>query len=250
MKNPQDALRMHRWDVTPAEARDLQLEWRGRVERRDRLGRIRRVAGADLAFDRPLGSGRAGRPTWKPTWKDDEAVAGIVVFSYPAMEELERVSARLPVTFPYVPGLLSFREIPALLAALALLTAPPGLIFCDGQGFSHPRRFGLASHLGVLLDVPTIGCAKSRLIGEHSEPAQRSGAWAPLMDAGERIGAALRTRTHSRPMYISTGHRLWLERAMALTMEFCDGRRIPVPTRVADRYVAQVKREGTSQRSQ
>jgi len=235
MRTAQDALRLHRWDVTPAEARALQLEWSGRVERRDRIGRIRRVAGTDVAFD----------PPGRPTWRSGEAVAGVVVFLYPGGEELERATARVPVTFPYVPGLLSFREIPALLDALGRLRQAPDLIFCDGQGYAHPRRFGLASHLGVLLDAPTIGCAKSRLIGEHVEPGQRAGAWAPLVDAGERIGAALRTRATARPIYVSTGHRVSLERAIALTMEMCDGRRIPVPTRVADRCVAQAKREGS-----
>ncbi|HMD31739.1 MAG TPA: deoxyribonuclease V [Candidatus Acidoferrales bacterium] len=238
MRDPQQVLALHRWDVTPAEARALQLEWRARLERRNRLGRIRRVAGADVAFDRPLHSAVAGQPAWK----NGEAVAGVVVFSYPDWRELDRASARCPVTFPYVPGLLSFREIPAILAALARLREQPDLIFCDAQGYAHPRRFGLASHLGVLLDVPTIGCAKSRLIGRHREPGRLPGAWAPLMDARERIGAVLRTRAGSRPIYISIGHRVSLERAVALTIEASDGRRIPLPTRRADRYVAEAKR--------
>ena len=233
MRTAQDALRLHRWDVSPAEARELQLAWRERVEQRDRIGRIRRVAGADVAFD----------PPGRPTWKTGEAIAGIVVFSYPDWMELESAWARCPVTFPYVPGFLSFREIPALLTALGRLSAPPDLIFCDGQGYAHPRRMGLASHLGVVLDMPTIGCAKSRLMGEHREPARRAGAWTPLMDNGERIGAVLRTRASARPMYISSGHRVSLERAIALTMEASDGRRIPIPTRRADRYVAEIKRK-------
>lgn len=208
----------------------MQLEWRDRLELRDRTGRIRRVAGADVAFDSSAGG--------------DEAIAGVVVFSYPGWEELECAAARRPLTFPYVPGLLSFREIPAILAALECLRERLDLIFCDGQGYAHPRRFGLACHLGVLLDVPTIGCAKSRLIGEHREPGRRAGAWAPLVHEQECIGAALRTRAGSRPIYISSGHRVSLERAVALTLESCDGRRIPLPTRRADRYVAQRKREG------
>lgn len=228
MRDPQEALRLHRWDVTPAEARALQLEWRARLERRDRTGRIRRVAGADVAFDAAVPGG--------------QAIAGIVLFSFPGWEELERAVARQPLTFPYVPGLLSFREIPAILAALARLREPSDLIFCDGQGYAHPRRFGLASHLGVLLDVPTIGCAKSRLIGEHREPGRQAGAWTPLLHQGERIGAALRTRAGARPMYISSGHRVSLERAVELVMEACDGPRVPRPTRRADRYVAECKR--------
>lgn len=233
MRNPREALRLHRWDVTPAEARALQEAWRGRVVRRGALpaGRIHRVAGADVAFAHDA--------------KGAVAIAGVVLFSYPGWEELESASAFRPLTFPYVPGLLSFREIPALLAALEGLRETPGVIFCDGQGYAHPRRFGLASHLGVLLDVPTIGCAKSRLIGEHAEPGRARGAWAPLWHEGERIGAALRTRQGSRPMYISVGHRVSLERAIALALEACDpgGRsRIPRPTQRADRFVARLKR--------
>jgi deoxyribonuclease V len=234
VRNPREALRLHRWDVTPAEARALQLEWREHLELRDRTSRIRCVAGVDVAFD----------PPGRPTWKNGEAIAGVVVFSYPDWEDLECAAARRPLTFPYVPGLLSFREIPAILAALEQLREAPDLIFCDGQGYAHPRRFGLACHLGVLLDMPTIGCAKSRLIGEHREPARSAGAWTPLDDQGERIGAVLRTREGSRPMYISSGHRVSLESAVALTLEAGDGKRVPRPTRRADRYVAQIKREG------
>jgi deoxyribonuclease V len=229
VRDPREALRLHRWDVTPAEARALQLEFRSRLELRDRLGRIRHGAGADVAFD--------------PAGRGGQAIAAVVLFSYPDWKELECAVARRPLAFPYVPGLLSFREIPAILAALEGLRQTPDLIFCDGQGYAHPRRFGLASHLGVLLDIPTIGCAKSRLIGEHREPAARAGSWTQLVDRGERIGAVLRTRAGSRPLYISTGHCVSLERAVALTMEACDGHRVPRPTRRADRCVAQAKRE-------
>jgi deoxyribonuclease V len=179
------------------------------------------------------------------------AIAGVVLFSYPQWQELETAFACCPLTFPYVPGLLSFREIPPILAALEGLSAAPDLIFCDGQGYAHPRRFGLASHLGVLLDVPTIGCAKSRLIGDHAEPGPRRGSWTPLTDAGERIGAVLRTRAGSRPIYVSVGHRVSLERAIALTLEACDpsGRsRVPRPTQRADRLVARIKRERAASR--
>lgn len=241
MRDPREALRLHRWDVTPAEARALQLEFRSRLELRDRLGRIRRVAGADVAFHSAERGDRL--PPALRQGREGQAIAAVVVFSYPDWKELECAVARRPLTFPYVPGLLSFREIPAILAALENLREIPDLIFCDGQGYAHPRRFGLASHLGVLLDVPTIGCAKSRLIGEHREPAERAGAWTPLVDRGERIGAALRTRAGSRPLFISCGHRVSLERAVALTLEACDGPRVPLPTRRADRRVAQAKRE-------
>jgi deoxyribonuclease V len=229
VRDPREALGLHRWDVTPAEARALQVEFRARLELRDRVGRIRRVGGADVAFD--------------PAGRGGQALAAVVLFSYPDWKELECAVARGPLEFPYVPGLLSFREIPVILAALEGLRETPDLMFCDGQGYAHPRRFGLASHLGVLLDVPTIGCAKSRLIGENREPGTRAGSWTPLVDRGERIGAAVRTRTGARPMFISCGHRVTLERAVALTLEACDGPRVPLPTRRADRCVAQAKRE-------
>ena len=235
VRDPREAARLHRWDVTPAEARALQEEFRASVELRDRVGRIRTVAGADVAFD----SGRRGG-------HGPLAIAAVAVFSYPGWEELESAVGWRPLTFPYVPGLLSFREIPAILAALEGVREAPDLIFCDGQGYAHPRRFGLASHLGVLLDLPTIGCAKSRLIGEPAAaggPGARAGAWTPLVDGEERIGAVVRTRTGSPPLYISCGHRVSLERAVELTLEACDGSRVPLPTRRADRLVAQAKRE-------
>ena len=233
VRDPRQALRLHRWDVTPAEAREIQLQFRSQVELQDRFGPLRRVAGADVAFHT--------RPAPK-------AVAAVVLFSYPDWQELECAIATRPLAFPYVPGLLSFREIPAILAALERLRHPPDLIFCDGQGYSHPRRFGLASHLGVLLDLPSIGCAKSRLLGEPAAaagPPDRPGSWTPLMDNSERIGAVLRTRARSRPLYISTGHRVSLDRAVALTLEACDGHRVPLPTRRADRCVALAKRGNT-----
>lgn len=219
-------LRLHPWDVTPAEARAIQSRLRERVITRDRLPRLRFVAGADVALDLTR----------------RVAIAGVILYRFPQMTEVERVSAERPLTFPYVPGLLSFREIPALLDAFAKLTTAPSAIFYDGHGYAHPRRFGIASHLGVLLDTPTIGCAKSRLIGTHREPPQRAGASVPLTDDGETIGAVLRTRPGTRPIYISIGHRISLRRAIALALAVCDGYRIPRPTRQADHFVESVKR--------
>jgi deoxyribonuclease V len=218
--------RLHRWDVPPAEARRIQEELRERVELRDRLPRVRLVAGADAAFD-------AARRL---------AMAGVVVFEFPSLREVERARATRPLEFPYVPGLLSFREAPALLEAIAGLRRAPDVFFFDAQGRAHPRRFGLASHLGVLLDRPAIGCAKSRLIGEHREPGRRAGEFAPLMDEGEIIGAVLRTRAGVRPIYVSQGHRVSLDSAVKLALAVCDGFRIPKPTRVADQYVREFKR--------
>jgi deoxyribonuclease V len=230
------AFNLHRWNVTPAEAREIQLQLRRRMERDDRIPKVEYVAGADIAFDlRGPGSWRTGA---------GRAIAGVIVYRFPEMEELERASSILPLTFPYVPGLLSFREIPALLAAFESLRTSPDLIFCDGQGYAHPRRFGLACHLGVLLDVPSIGIAKSLLIGECKEPARRAGSTSALVDSetGEQVGAAVRTVSAVKPVYVSQGHRISLARAVEFTLAVKSGFRIPRPTRDADHLVNQICR--------
>jgi deoxyribonuclease V len=143
-----------------------------------------------------------------------------------------------PVRYPYIPGLLSFRETPPILTALARLPEPPDLVLVDGQGLAHPRRFGIACHLGLVADRPTIGCAKSRLVGHYVEPAPDAGAWSPLIDHDERIGAVLRTRQGINPVFVSVGHRVSLETAIALTLRCCRGLRLPEPTRLADRLAS------------
>jgi deoxyribonuclease V len=177
------------------------------------------------------------------------------------MEEIERVTAESTLAFPYVPGLLSFREIPALAAAFKRLHVAPDLIFCDGQGYAHPRRMGLACHLGVVLDRPTIGCAKSRLIGSYREPGVRAGSWSPLrapIQSGEDppaksrskseiVGAVLRTADAVRPIFVSQGHRVSLRTAIRMVLAVCDGRRIPRPTRDADHLAGEAKRAERSQ---
>lgn len=251
--------KLHRWEVTPAEARKLQLELRVRMVREDRLPAIRTVAGADVAVDfSPVASGKPTPRSLVPKlrYRPGLAIAGVIVYTFPELIEIERVAAALPLTFPYVPGLLSFREIPALLEAFRKLRHPPDLILCDGHGYAHPRRFGLACHLGVLLDLPTIGCAKSRLIGTHLEPGSKAGQWKPLVDLpktahgeGERIGAVLRTSTAVKPIYVSCGHRISLERAIEFVQATCDGYRVPRPTREADHFVEAVKRGSRSPHS-
>jgi deoxyribonuclease V len=162
------------------------------------------------------------------------------------MVEIGRAFAILPLRFPYVPGLLSFREIPVLLAALSKLQHPPDLLFCDGQGIAHPRRMGLATHLGIVLDRPTIGCAKSRLIGTHRQPGQKQGSHAVLLDPApghETLGAVLRTRTGANPIYISQGQRISLPTAIRFALSVTEGSRIPKPTRDADRFAAEIKRK-------
>jgi len=229
-------LQLHSWDVTPARARSIQLELRRRMEREDRIGAVRHIAGADIAFE------LHGRGSWRTG--EARAVAGVVVYKFPEMFEVERVSSVQPLAFPYVPGLLSFREIPALLAAFASLQVAPDLVFCDGQGYAHPRRFGLACHLGVVLDVPSIGVAKSVLIGECKDPARQAGSVSALIDreTDEQIGAAVRTATGVKPVYVSQGHRISLARAVEFTLGVSDGLRIPRPTRDADHFVNELRR--------
>jgi deoxyribonuclease V len=207
----------HAWDLSPAEARALQAARAGEVELADRFGPIVLVAGIDIGFE------QAGKITR----------AAVAVLRLPALELIESALARRPTRFPYIPGLLSFREIPAALDALAALAATPDLLLCDGQGYAHPRRFGLACHLGWLLDTPCIGVAKSRLIGEFEEPARERGARTPLIDRDEAIGAALRSRAGVRPLFVSTGHRVGQASAIELTLACTGPYRLPEPTRQA-----------------
>jgi deoxyribonuclease V len=168
-------------------------------------------------------------------FKDDKARAAVVVLEYANLEPVDQAIAEIPVAFPYVPGLLSFRETPAVLEALSQLSVEPDLLILDGQGYAHPRRMGLACHVGVITDVPAIGCAKSRLIGEHSEPADEVGSWVPLYDQGEVIGAVLRSRAGVAPLFVSVGHKIDLQTAVAVVLHCCAGYRLPETTRYAHR---------------
>jgi deoxyribonuclease V len=217
-----EARRFHAWDLTPREAIALQTELRGRVERKDRIGAVRRIAGVDVGFEQ---DGRVTR-------------AAVAVLEYPGLALVEQVVVRVATTFPYVPGLLSFREAPAVLAAFREVRVAPDLILYDGQGIAHPRRFGIASHVGLLLDCPSIGVAKSRLVGAHRMPATRRGAWTPLRDAGEVIGAVLRTRAGVKPLYVSIGHRVSLETAVRWTLACVTRYRLPETTRWAHRLAS------------
>jgi deoxyribonuclease V len=218
---------IHPWDVSPREAIQLQNSLRQRIVTVSNLSfnQIRRVAGADLAFS------------------DDGkvALAGVVVFSFPDLQILERQFAEVPVHFPYIPGLLTFREGPALLEAFSKVRIEPDVIFFDGQGIAHPRGCGIASDMGLFLNKPTIGCAKSRLIGDHREPGPQPGNWSPLRHAGRIIGSVLRTKESCKPLFVSIGHRIDLKMAMRIAMACVDGHRIPKPTREADSYVARLK---------
>jgi len=246
MENKSTAARRHPWSVTTKEARAIQESLRKEWEGKDRLEKINTVAGLDAAFVLTGSQALKKSNRWNRFREANRAIGCVVVYRFPEMKEVERTYAIVPLEFPYIPGLLSFREVPALLAALGKLKELPDLFLCDGQGYAHPRRFGLACHLGVLLDRPSIGCAKSILIGEHGALGQKTGSWAALTDPhveGERIGAVVRTREGVRPVDVSVGHRVSLETAIRLTLQVADGFRIPRPTRDADHFASAIKRK-------
>ncbi len=209
---------MHEWEVTPQQAVEIQRRLRPLVRRENALALdgIRTGAGVDAAYN-------------------DGARAAVVLLSFPSLELLERVTAFRAETFPYVPGLLSFREAPVVLDALARLAAPPDLLMCDGQGIAHPRRLGLASHLGVYLDMPSIGCAKSRLVGSYDEPGPNAGDRSPLVHRGELVGMVVRTKPRTNPVFVSIGHKVDLETAVEVVLRCLRGYRLPEPTRLADK---------------
>lgn len=210
------AVPTHGWDLSPEEAFALQRELAARVERQPRLGPVDRVAGIDVSI------------------RDDVARAAVVVLDFEGLTPVDYAVATRPVTFPYVPGLLAFREGPVVLDALGRLDPAPDLLIFDGQGLAHPRRLGIASHIGLLVDLPAIGCAKSRLCGRHDEPGEQ-GSYAPLLDGGEVIGAALRTRQGTKPVYVSIGHRVDLATSIEYVLACCRGYRLPETTRWAHR---------------
>ncbi len=218
------------WPSSPAEARQIQERLRGQVVAEDTLGLVHEVAGVDAHYT------------------GDCVYAAAVVMGLPNLATVECALIRRPLTFPYVPGLLSFREAPAITEALNRLSKKPDLVLVDGQGLAHPRRFGLACHLGLLADLPTIGVAKSHLIGMYKEPGIERGAWSPLTDGGETIGAVVRTRRAVRPVFVSVGHRISLRTAIDLVLR-CTGQfRLPEPIRAADRLSRQHSCQSTVRR--
>jgi deoxyribonuclease V len=212
--------------ITPRAAMRLQSDWAGQVSLRRLARPVHRIAGADVSYD--SGSCRF--------------VSALVVLGWPGLEVLETASAQGPIRFPYVPGLLSFREVPPLLRAFRKLRSRPDLILCDGQGLAHPRFFGLACHLGLLLEIPTIGVAKKRLVGEHPPVPPMRGGKVPLTYAGRRVGTVLRTRSDTRPLFVSPGHRISIAEAASWALRCAKGYRLPEPTRLADREVARIRR--------
>jgi len=208
---------IHSWAVSYSEALDIQKKLSRMVESRPLDHPIRFVAGSDISFSKA----------------DNRLFTAVVVLTFPDLEKVEEVRAQGEATFPYVPGLLSFREAPPLLAAFARLQHDPDVILVDGQGIAHPRRLGLASHLGVILGRPTIGCAKSRLIGEYAEPGEQKGDRSPLRHAGETIGMVLRTRRRTRPVFVSIGHLIDLDTAVSIVLACTRTYRLPEPARQA-----------------
>jgi deoxyribonuclease V len=208
---------LHSWEVSTAEARELQLKLASEVSRTDVVSSPRFIAGVDISVDRIRGVARGA----------------VVVLNYPELKVVETRVVEGKVDFPYVPGLLTFREAPLALAAFKRLNTVPDLVLFDGQGIAHPRRMGLASHLGLFLDTPAIGCAKSRLCGSHAMLGSAVGSYAELVDGDELIGAALRTKAGVKPVYVSIGHKISLESAIHWVTRCCCGYRLPEPTRLA-----------------
>jgi deoxyribonuclease V len=217
---------LHDWNVTPTEAVHLQQRLRSqlRIEPLDR--EIRTIAGCDISFNR----------------FSETVFAGAVVLSLPDLQIVERKGVETIARFPYVPGLLSFREIPALLGVWEMLETEPDAVMIDGQGYAHPRRMGFASHFGLVVDRPTVGCAKSILVGRHEEPGPNVGDWAALVHGTDTIGAAFRTKARTKPVYISIGNRIDLPGALGLSQRCLTGYRIPEPTRQAHLLVNELRR--------
>jgi deoxyribonuclease V len=214
---------LHEWNLTPAEAAQIQTQLSSKVITEDLTNEpIQYVAGIDLGYEEATNTSRAA----------------VVVLSFPDLQLEETSIANLPIQFPYIPGFLSFREIPVAIAALEKLKLTPDLILCDGQGLAHPRRFGIACHLGVLADVPTIGVAKSILVGKFENLRTKRGSTAPLIHRKEQVGAALRTRDNMQPVYISVGHRISLPTAIDYVLQCAPKYRLPETTRLADKLAS------------
>jgi deoxyribonuclease V len=218
--------RLHPWKVSPAQAIRIQLALRARLDVRAYRGPIETVAGVDVSYD----------------MRSPLVYAAVIVIRLSDRHILETATAANVTTFPYIPGLLSFRESPAVLRAFKKLRHRPDCLICDGQGIAHPRRFGLACHLGLVLDLPSIGCAKSLLVGTYREPARKRGSFKTLSDNGEHVGIILRTRDGIEPVYVSPGYRMSLERACEIVLGTHGGYRIPEPTRQAHLLVNALRR--------
>lgn len=218
---------LHNWNLSPKEAIELQKQLAFEVVREDDFGEpVKTVAGIDLGYDA----------------KNDTSRAVVVVLKFPELELIESAEAILPIQFPYVPGLLSFRETPVAIKALEKLETAPDIIICDGQGIAHPRRFGIACHIGLIADVPTIGAAKSILVGKFENLGEARGSTADLIHRNEKIGVALRTKDKVQPIYVSVGHRISLETATNYVLQCAPKYRLPETTRLADKMASYRKK--------
>lgn len=222
---------IHPWNLGVKEAIALQKRLRKRLRRRPplKLGDIATVAGADIAIDS----------------RGTTAIGAVVVLTFPALEPVEARTVRARLAFPYVPGLLSFREIPVLLVALSKIKAEVDVLLCDGQGIAHPRGIGLASHLGLCIGIPTIGCAKSRLVGEHGPVGTERGSFAPLIYRGARVGSVVRTRTGVKPLFVSPGHMIDMASSRRIVLACAPRFRLPEPTRLAHIAAGAAKKTST-----
>jgi deoxyribonuclease V len=218
---------LHPWHVSATEAQRIQQRLRRHIQVGTYVRDIRYIAGADIAI----------APATSTIY------AGVVVLDYATLAVVERKSLVSSTDFPYIPGLLSFREAPALLQVFADIETIPDVVVFDGQGIAHPRGLGIASHMGLLLDVPAIGCAKSRLTGRYEEPPPTRGAYTPLYGGhGQVLGAVLRTKDRTRPVFVSVGHKIELSQALDILLHCHRGYRIAEPTRLADQYVGTIRR--------
>jgi deoxyribonuclease V len=224
---------LHRWDVSPPEAVEIQQRLRSQLDLQSEPEQIETIAGIDVSYDK--GS--------------DVLFAAIVVMRIADLQVIDTAGTSAVVPFPYIPGLLSFRECPAVLQAWEQLKVKPDCLMCDGQGIAHPRRFGIASHLGVWLDMPSIGCAKSLLVGEYKEPGAKRGSTASLMHRKEQVGVILRTKDNTGPVFVSQGHKISLKRAIAVVLACCTKYRIPEPTRQAHLRVNEIRRSASKKAS-
>jgi deoxyribonuclease V len=221
---------LHSWDLDFAQARALQAELAGELDTRSKLGSWATVAAADISYNK----------------HDPRLFAAVVVTDARTFEVIERAEVVAEARFPYVPGFLSFREAPAVLEAFRRLKTRPDVVICDGQGTAHPRRLGLACHIGLWIGLPTIGCAKSRLVGDYDEPGPDRGARSPLLDRGETIGAVVRTRARVKPVFVSPGHKCDLDSAVAVVLASTTRYRMPDPSRLAHERVNELRRAAGS----
>ncbi len=216
---------LHTWEVDYAEAVRIQEQLRDKLVLEDEPGEVRLVAGVDVSYAKEY----------------NRMFACVAVFEYPELNLIEQADAELEAGFPYIPGLLTFREGPVVLEACRQLSTAPDLVLFDGQGIAHPRRLGLAAHLGLILDLPSIGCAKTRLVGKYDSVPSKVGSYSWLAYQGARVGAVVRTKPNVKPIFVSPGHRINLESAIKWTLACCRGYKLPEPTRLAHALVNQAR---------